>query len=415
MKQFQNLCVKPGVFYLPAEEISMKTWAVVACDQYTAQKEKWEEADRIVGESPSALRLIIPECYLEESEERVPRIQKKMQEYLETGALKRAVEGMVLLRRVTQSGSRLGLIMTIDLEEYSFDRGAAPLIRPTEGTILSRIPPRQRVRRGAEMELAHVLLLCDDPGRTVIEPLYAMREHLRPLYDTELMLEGGHATGWAIEDEETLGRIAAALSALQACLPEKGIFLAVGDGNHSLATAKAHWMEVKKTLPQSEWADHPARFAMVELNNIYDDALVFEPIHRVIFGSTVQHIRALFREAEMTLDMNAPDLVLVSAKGDLPLKIGHPLHPLPVGTVQQLLDQDPELKLDYVHGEAAVRQLVENEDAVAILLPAMDKAMLFPAVEKGGPLPRKTFSMGKANEKRYYIEARKIVREQGRE
>ncbi|MDD6683998.1 MAG: DUF1015 domain-containing protein [Clostridiales bacterium] len=388
----------------------MEAWAVVACDQYTAQKDKWEEADRIVKDQPSALRLIIPECYLDESDQRVPQIQQEMEYYLNTGILEDAVHGMVLLCRATQSGSRLGLVMTIDLEHYSFDKEATPLIRPTEGTILSRIPPRQKVRRGAALELAHVMLLCDDPGRTVIEPVYEKRHALRPLYDIDLMLDGGHATGWAIEDEDTLKQIAQALAALQEKLPEKGILLAVGDGNHSLATAKAHWMEVKKTLPESEWENHPARFATVELNNIYDEALIFEPIHRVIFDSTAQHIRDLLKEADLSLEMNNPDLVLVTASGDLPLKIGHPLHTLPVGTVQTLLDQDDTLNLDYVHGEDAVREIVENENAVGILLPAMDKALLFPAVEKGGPLPRKTFSMGEANEKRYYIEARKIVK-----
>lgn len=410
MKAFENLCVKPGIFYLPRKSESMEAWAVVACDQYTAQKDKWEEADRIVKDQPSALRLIIPECYLDESDQRVPQIQQEMEHYLNTGILEDAVHGMVLLCRATQSGSRLGLVMTIDLEHYSFDKEATPLIRPTEGTILSRIPPRQKVRRGAALELAHVMLLCDDPGRTVIEPVYEKRHALRPLYDIDLMLDGGHAAGWAIEDEDTLKQIAQALTALQEKLPEKGILLAVGDGNHSLATAKAHWMEVKKTLPESEWENHPARFATVELNNIYDEALIFEPIHRVIFDSTAQRIRDLLKEADLSLEMNNPDLVLVTASGDLPLKIGHPLHTLPVGTVQALLDQDDTLNLDYVHGEDAVREIVENENAVGILLPAMDKALLFPAVEKGGPLPRKTFSMGEANEKRYYIEARKIVR-----
>ena len=250
MNFFQDLCVKPGVFYLPGKEINMNQWAVVACDQYTAQKDKWEEADRIVGDQPSALRLIIPECYLDESDARVPQIQQEMKKYLDDGILEEAINGMVLLCRTTQSGRRLGLVLTIDLEHYSFDRQAVPLIRPTEGTIISRIPPRQKVRRGAMLELAHVMLLCDDPKRTVIEPLYEKRSAFRPLYDMDLMLDGGHAQGWAIEDEETLQQIANALQNLKNNLPENGIFLAVGDGNHSLATAKAHWMEVKETLPE---------------------------------------------------------------------------------------------------------------------------------------------------------------------
>jgi len=411
MDGFKNLCVKPGVFYLPRKTEDYSRWPVVACDQYTAQKDKWEEAGRIAGDHPSALRLIIPEAYLDESEKRVPQAQAAMKEYLEKGVLTEAVKGMVLLCRTTQSGRRLGLVLTVDLEAYDFSPASHSPIRPTEGTILSRIPPRQKVRRGALLELSHVLLLCDDPRRSIIEPIYENRSALRPLYDVELMLDGGRAQGWAIENEAMLGSIAAAMEALKKNTPENGILFAVGDGNHSLATAKAHWMEVKKELPEEAWQDHPARFAMVELNNIYDEALVFEPIHRVIFDTTVSHIKRLLQDAKLALDMESPDLVIVSAHGDLPYKITNPLHTLPVGTVQKLLDADPKLNLDYVHGEDAVRQIVEEENAVGILLPAMEKSLLFPAVEKGGPLPRKTFSMGEANEKRYYMEARRITRE----
>ena len=411
MNAFKNLCAQPGIFLLPRAGVNMEKWAVVACDQYTAQKDKWEQADAFVGNAPSALRLIIPEAYLDESDARVPKVQAAMEQYLNDGVLTEAVRGMVLLERTTQSGPRLGLVMTVDLEAYDFAKGAASLIRPTEGTIVSRIPPRQKVRRGAKLELAHVLLLCDDGLRTVIEPVYAKRDALRPLYDTELMLNGGHARGWAVEDEETLSQIANALRALQAKLPEGSILLAVGDGNHSLATAKAHWLEVKETLTAQERETHPARFAMVELNNIYDKALIFEPIHRVIFGRTGDEVLALLKDADLTPADENPDLMLVTPQGERAFRIGHPLHALPVGTVQQLLDKAADLNLDYVHGDDAVREIVKKENAVGILLPPMPKEMLFPAVAKDGPLPRKTFSMGEANEKRYYMEARKIVKD----
>lgn len=411
MDAFDKMCIQPGIFYLPRAGENMEKWPVVACDQYTAQKDQWEAADAFVGGAPSTLRLIIPEAYLEESDARVPRVQRVMDDYLRQGILEEAVRGMVLLERETQSGRRLGLVMTVDLEAYDFAPGSASLIRPTEGTIVSRIPPRQKVRRGAALELSHVLLLCDDPGRTVIEPVYARRESLRPLYDVELMLNGGHARGWAVEDEATLRAIAGALQRLQQSLAPGGILLAVGDGNHSLATAKAHWMEVKKDLPADAQADHPARFAMVELNNIYDPALIFEPIHRVIFGSTEENVLSALREADLQSAPERPDVVLVTKNGDRPLRIGHSLHSLPVGTVQQLLDRVPDLRLDYVHGEDAVRHLAQSEDAVGILLPPMEKGLLFPAVAKNGPLPRKTFSMGEANEKRYYMEARKVVKD----
>ena len=410
MNAFKYLCAQPGIFLLPRAGVNMEKWAVVACDQYTAQKDKWEQADAFVGDAPSALRLIIPEAYLDESDVRVPKVQTAMEQYLNDGVLTEAVRGMVLLERTTQSGPRLGLVMTVDLEAYDFAKGAASLIRPTEGTIVSRIPPRQKVRRGAKLELAHVLLLCDDGLRTVIEPVYAKRDALRPLYDTPLMLNGGHARGWAVEDEETLSQIANALRALQAKLPEGGILLAVGDGNHSLATAKAHWLEVKETLTETERETHPARFAMVELNNIYDKALIFEPIHRVIFGKTEDEVLALLKDADLTPADENPDLMLVTPQGEQGFHIGRPLHALPVGTVQQLLDKAADLNLDYVHGDDAVREIVKKETAVGILLPPMPKEMLFPAVAKDGPLPRKTFSVGEAIEKRSYMEARKIVK-----
>ena len=411
MKEFEGLSVRPGDFYLPRQDVSMENWAVVACDQYTAQRDKWEEADRMAGSNPSALRLIIPEAYLDESEERVPRAQAAMTEYLEAGVLEKAVSGMVLLERTTQSGSRLGLVMTVDLEDYDFSRDSLSPIRPTEGTILSRIPPRQKVRRGARLELSHVLLLCDDPQKTVIEPVYARRSALRPLYDVDLMLDGGRARGWAVEDRDTLAQIAGAIRSLKEKLAPGGILFAVGDGNHSLATAKAHWEEVKARLPEGEKTDHPARFAMVELNNIYDPALIFEPIHRVLFHVTGDEALDMLSGAGVVRDDERPDLTLVTRRGDLKLRITRPLHDLPVGTVQQLLDQQPQIELDYVHGEDAVRLIVEKENGVGILLPAMEKSLLFPAVQNNGPLPRKTFSMGEANEKRYYMEARKIVKD----
>ena len=406
---FGDLCAKPAAMYLPAEGEDMAAWAVVACDQYTSQKEVWQRAYDLVGNRPSTLRLIIPEAYLEESDRRVPEIHAAMEQYLAAGTVKNAVNGMVLVRRVTQSGARLGLVMAVDLEAYEFSADSRSQIRPTEGTVVSRIPPRQRVRRGAKLELSHVMLLCDDANRTIIEPVYEKRRLFRKLYDTPLMLNGGSIQGWAVEDAETLGQIAEAIRALKAGLPEGGILFAVGDGNHSLATAKAHWEEVKQGLPEAEREVHPARFAMVELNNIYDEALVFEPIHRVIFGADAQAVLSWLERAELVENAGKPDLTLVTRAGDHSYRIANPLHALPVGTVQTLLDEQPGLKLDYIHGEDAVRQIVSNEDAVGILLPPMDKALLFPAVEQNGPLPRKTFSMGEANEKRYYMEARRIT------
>ena len=402
---FDALPVKPGTFLLP--EKLTGAWPVVACDQYTAQREVWERAYREAGDAPSSLKLILPEAYLSESDTRVPAVCAEMDRYLREGILREAVKGMVLTERVTQSGTKAGLVLTVDLEEYSYEKGTRSQIRPTEGTVAERIPPRLKVRKDAPLELSHILLLIDDPENTVLGPLLKKKDALRLLYDTGLMLDGGHLTGRAVEEPEDLAGVAAAFGALKATAAPDGIVLAVGDGNHSLATAKAHWENVKAALPEAERAGHPARFATVEVNNIYDEALIFEPIHRVVFGVSVAEVGRMLAEAGLTETEENADLVLTDGENDRAFRIGKPLHTLPVGTVQLLLDR-AGARIDYVHGEQAVREVALREKACGILLPAMPKAMLFPSVEKDGPLPRKTFSMGEANEKRYYMEAKRI-------
>lgn len=408
MKRFDALPVKPAAFYLPSDAVDLSLYAVMACDQYTAQKDIWERADLLAGDHPSALRLIIPEAYLDESERRIPLVRRAMREYLSAGILCEALHGMALVARTTQSGTRLGLVCAVDLNEYSFDVGAKCPLRPTEDTILSRIPPRLRVREGAEIELPHVMLLTDDRARRLIEPLYVRRGEMRPLYDTDLMLGGGHIAAWAVERECDLDAVASALSAMQEERSREDILLAVGDGNHSLATAKMHWLNVSKTLPLGEQSEHPARYAAVEIVNLYDEALVFEPIHRVIFVKTGEEALALLAGEGIVPCEKGNDMTLVTGQGDIPLKVEKWTHSLPVGALQNALDKHA-LPLDYVHGESAVREIVQKCGAVGVLLPAMKKESLFPSVQADGALPRKTFSMGEANEKRYYIEARKIV------
>ncbi len=410
MDAFGELPVRPAAFLLPDKEKArnFSLYPVMACDQYTSQKEIWERADALVGGAPSALRLIIPEAYLSESERRVPLIRAAMRDYLSRGVLKEALHGMALVARKTQSGTRLGLVCVIDLNAYSFEKGAKCPIRPTEGTILSRIPPRLAVRRDAEIELSHVMLLTDDAARRLIEPLYARRSDLRPLYDTDLMLGGGHIAAWAVESREDLGAVAEAVKAIQSEKSADDILFAVGDGNHSLATAKAHWQSVAAALPQGEDSEHPARYAMVEIVNLYDEALAFEPIHRVIFDLPREALLSLLAGEGIVPCEGGGDMTLATGEGDLPMRIARPTHSLPVGSLQNALDRH-SLSIDYVHGEDAVRQIVRKGGAAGALLPAMDKRALFPSVERDGALPRKTFSMGEANEKRYYIEARKII------
>ena len=394
--------------YLPAEKYNTDKWPVIACDQYTSQPEKWKEMERFIGNSPSALRLILPEVYLGEAAQRVPKIHETMKDYLREGILVPRVRGgLVLTERQCSAGCRLGLVMAVDLEAYDYTPGSRSSIRPTEGTVVERLPPRLAVRRGAVLEASHILLLCDDPERTVIEPVYDVRSSLRPLYDLELMEGGGHLRGWAVEGDgcEAVFR---SLDALVERAKKDGIVFAAGDGNHSLATAKASWEEIRQGLDEEERRTHPARFASVELINIYDDALVFEPIHRVVFGKSADEVMDILSPAQPEETCGTPDCVLVSAEKELKLKFHTPLHALPVGTVQKCLDEHGVTDIDYVHGEDAVRGLAGRGNT-GILLPAMDKALLFPAVEKDGALPRKTFSMGEAFEKRYYMEARKIL------
>lgn len=399
-----------GAFLLPKENIDLKKYAVIACDQYTSEKEKWEAADAFVSNAPSTLRMILPECWLNETQTRVPQIQRAMKDYLARGVLTQKVrDGFVLTERSTPSGARWGLVITVDLEAYDYSRSSVSPIRPTEGTIVERIPPRLHVRRGAPIELSHVMMLLDDPQDMVIGRARDMLSGLPLLYDTDLMMSGGHLRGWAVEGE-ALKKTGDALDSLLDSKRPGDIFFAVGDGNHSLATAKAYWEELKKSLPKEALKDHPARWASVELVNIYCPALTFEPIHRVVFHTDADRVLDCLAAASPVPCAADPDVILVTGDGDKPLRFEKPLHPLPVGTVQAALDQRGGFEIDYVHGEDAVRALSSRPGTVGILVPPIPKDSFFDAV-RPGPLPRKTFSMGEANEKRFYMEARLITGE----
>lgn len=369
-----NLVKKPDVL-LPMKGISLHKWAVVACDQFTSQPEYWQQADAIVGDAPSTLHMVYPEAYLLSGGcDRVPEIHAAMQTYLQEGVFAAPRPMFVLVERTTPSGKRLGLVVCIDLEAYDFSVGATSLIRPTEGTILDRIPPRVRVRKGAALELPHVMLLADDPHRTLVEPVYARRGSLELLYDFDLMLGGGHLRGWAVPDGDA---VYAALAQLPSMQGDDPILFAVGDGNHSLATARQCYL------------DHPSertRYAMAEVVNLYDESLVFEPIHRLIKGVTQEALEQAAREKGVTL-----------MQGD-------------VRQVQPFLDEwmPKGASLDYIHGEAALRTLAAKPNHAGIELAGIDKETLFPSLAGGNVLPRKAFSMGEAEEKRYYMECRAL-------
>lgn len=418
--KFDALGIAPASFLLPAAHVDPGKWACVACDQYTSQPEYWEEVRALTEGAPSCLNLVLPECWLPRTEELVPQIHREMLRYREEGVLTPLPVGFILLERTTESGSRLGLVCTVDLEKYDFT-GEKSLIRPTEETITARLPARQAIRRGALLESSHILLLLDDPGRTVIEPLYARRDGLPALYDFPLMMGGGHLRGWLVTGEKALAAVGSALEALKASLGDDPLLFAVGDGNHSLATAKAHWNEVKAGLSPQAQETHPARYAMVEVENIHDPALQFEPIHRVLTGVDGAALTADWQAYCSRLGMTLADapaegsqaVGLVLPGEERTLHIHHPDGPLPAATLQRYLDdflaRHPEAEIDYIHGDDVLRTLAQRPGTAGFLLPPMDKHAFFSAITTLGTLPRKTFSMGHASEKRFYMECRDIL------
>ena len=415
---FDRVALRPARILLPAPSVPRETWACIACDQYTSEPEYWRKAFETAGDAPSALRLILPEVYLKESAARIPVIHETMAQYLRGGLLTPAVDpGFILCERTVPSGTRLGLVCAVDLEQYSFEKGSLPLVRPTEQTIASRLPPRLVIRRGAPVELTHIMILIDDPDRTVLEPLQARKDSLRKLYDFDLMMNGGHLKGWAVDSAEDLARVDSAMNRLLDALGADPLLLAVGDGNHSLATAKAYWNELREGLSEAERENHPARFALCEIVNIHDEALLFEPIHRVVTGTGAESLladwQAYAAARGMTLDAaEGHAFTVVSADGDTAVTVGNPEGAIPCETVQKFLDdflaRHPEAEIDYIHGEQSLRTLAAAPGAVGFLLPEIDKKSFFSDVKKLGVLPRKTFSMGEADEKRFYMEAKEI-------
>lgn len=397
------------------EGADMEKWAVIACDQFTSQPEYWEAAMEKVGNAPSALSMIFPEVWLDgDRAARISAIQKSMADALEQGLFKAYDRAYVYVERTLKNGSvRQGVVGTIDLETYDYRPDAASQIRATEKTVVERIPPRMAIRSGARLELSHVLLLCSDEEKQLIEPLATMKDSLPKLYDFDLMLGGGHITGWLLAgaDAEAFDHAVASyeqrMADAQGCGRDKALLYAVGDGNHSLATAKECYEAQKKAAPGADTASWPARFAMVELGNVYSDALQFEPIHRIIKGVSPD---ALLEALQPLCAENGTAIQWVAGgrHGTVSLDCNGKL---PVAVLQDFLDKylaGTAGEIDYIHGEAALEQLANANNAIGFLLPGMKKEELFPGIVKGGVLPRKTFSMGHAEEKRYYLEARCI-------
>ena len=416
---FERIGIRPAQILLPAPGVKPETWACIACDQYTSEPEYWEKAFAAVGDAPSAIRLILPEYNLKNSGTLIPQIHRAMADYLAQGLLSPAVDpGFILCERTIASGTRLGLVCAVDLEQYSFEKGSLPLIRPTEQTITDRLPPRLKIRRGAPVELTHIMILIDDPQRTVLEPLQAAKASLRKVYDFDLMMGGGRLAGWAVDGKDALAQVDRSLNALMDTKGEHPLLLAVGDGNHSLATAKAYWNEIRGGLSEAERENHPARFALCEIVNIHDEALLFEPIHRIVTGTGRMEIMADWRQYAATRGMTLEregaghSFTVVAADGEGTVVVKDPEGAIPCETIQKFLDdflaRHPEAGIDFIHGEGSLRALARKPQAVGFLLPEIDKHSFFEDVKKLGVLPRKTFSMGEADEKRFYMEAKKI-------
>ena len=419
MNIFKGLgCAAPDIL-LPREGIDLKKWAVIACDQYTSEPEYWADCEKEVGSEPSALNLVLPEVYLGTGKEtdKLDSIAKTAGKYLDDGILANIGTGFILVDRATElHPSRKGLMAAIDLEGYSFEPGNKNICRATEGTVLSRIPPRVRIRANSPLELPHIMILIDDPKGLTIEKAFDMAaaEGLKPLYDTDLMLGSGHITGTFIPDGSAIAEsIVNGLSSLKAANSDGLLFL-VGDGNHSLASAKAHWENVREGLSEDEKNDHPARFALAEIVNIHDKGLDFEPIHRVIFNISgeefISKAKEFFKDSGMELNGDTTGrqsfTVICEGNSDVTVSLSNPPHTLAVGSVQMMIDS-LGLECDYIHGEDSVRNLATAGNT-GILVPAISKDTFFGTVEKEGVFPRKTFSMGEAFEKRFYLEARKI-------
>ena len=422
---------------LPRAGIDLFKWAVVACDQYTSEPDYWRRVAQEVGDAPSTLNLIFPEVFLgsPDAHARIRTIQAAMRRYLADGLL-REHDGAIVVERTVDQRTRRGLLLELDLEHYDFGSGSTSLIRPTEGTMVERLAPRIAVRSGAELELPHILVLIDDPARTVIEPIVAARDSLPRLYESELMLGGGRVAGFAVDGvhRERTVRALQALADPQAfaaryrvAIDTPPMLFAVGDGNHSLATAKSLWDRVKGSVGMF----HPSRFALVEVENIHDPALHFAPIHRLLFGVGVD-VRQALAEA-FGSRLSCTDVPSAAAMRERVLATGaahqavgligpgprfsvititDPPSTLAVGTLQPFVDElitrGGASEVDYVHGDDALERLAMMEGNVGLHFAAVSKSELLRRVVREGPLPRKTFSMGEAHEKRFYVEARRI-------
>lgn len=401
----------------------MSKWAVVACDQYTSQPEYWKETENITAGEKSALNLILPEVYLEDKDvdERISGIHKNMESYLESGLFEEYKNSLIYIERTQSDGKvRAGIVGKIDLEQYDYSKGSKSQVRATEATVVERIPPRLKVRNGAPIELPHIMILIDDSEKTVVEPLADKTAEMKKLYDFSLMQGGGAIKGWLLDDEASdkvlcaLDKLADldSFNAKYGLNETSPLVYAMGDGNHSLATAKAYYEKLKAENPDKDLSESPARYALVEIVNLHSPALEFEAIHRIVTDVDVQKLEDEVTKALELSDTPSEQKITIVKNGvHVDKYVGKPLSKLAVGSLQITLDRllaEMGGKIDYIHGIDVVDKLSKNDGAIGFVLPDMAKSELFPTVICDGALPRKTFSMGHAEDKRFYVEARKI-------
>lgn len=430
----------PVDIILPKKGIDMSKWSVIACDQFTSEPEYWEKVEELVGDNPSALRMILPEVYLDgpEEEKRLVNIRYFMEKYIEEDIFEEYKNAMIYVERTDSTGKmRAGIVGGIDLEQYDYHKGSHSLVRATEATLVERIPARIRVRRNAPMEIPHIMILIDDNKKSIVEPVAGMKDESKLLYDFDLMLGGGHIRGYLLGESEQAKILAAidqmhleeARKAQQVIADRKAdvpsvMLFAVGDGNHSLASAKEYYEQLKAENPGKDLSNHPARYALAEIVNVHSPALEFEAIHRIVKQVDGDN---LMKEMTACLGLvsipeskgteaidrrdSSQEMVVVRQGRKQRVQITKPLSKLTVGSLQNFLNEyvkEHPAKVDYIHGADTVETLSMKKDSVGFLLPDMGKGELFPTVLADGSLPRKTFSMGHAEDKRYYTECRRI-------
>lgn len=417
-----NIPFKRGNILLP-KNTDMTKWSVVACDQYTSEPEYWNDVEKIVGDASSTLKLTLPEIYLEDKNisERIAKINSNMKALLDEDFFNEYKDSMIYLERTQSDGKiREGLIGVVDLEAYSYEKGAETPIRATEKTVIERIPPRVKIRENAPLELPHIMILIDDDKKQIIENLKNKVSEDDIVYDFDLMKNGGHVKGYLL-NEETMDEVDKGLKELA----DKEVFakkydvnnkevllFAMGDGNHSLATAKACYEKLKETMSEEEYLNNPARYALVELVNLHSPALEFEAINRVIFNTNPEKLLNSLKEYyQINKDGNGQEIEVITNDVDEKWYIENPKSNIAVGSIQIFLDEylkNNEGKIDYIHGEETTKNLAKQSGNVGFIFEAMPKNELFKTVILDGSLPRKTFSMGHSYDKRYYLESRKI-------